>query len=89
MGIMDPVTLEYYEKRDTWILSQGRETFYSEQRELLEWVDPENAVVWLENNRPDLVELFVWPDGLEKYVKKTTFGIIDDEPEEPEQESLF
>lgn len=37
MSITDPITTLFLSNRGTWILVQGRETFYNEDREMLEF----------------------------------------------------
>lgn len=46
MGIADPVRVIYDERRETWRLVQGRETFYDEDRYLLQWESREEAIAW-------------------------------------------
>lgn len=50
MSITDPVTLEYNDKRGAFWLSRGGETFYSDDREMLEWEDPLDAMIWASEN---------------------------------------
>lgn len=37
MSITDPIFVEYQQRRGTWILRQGRETFYNDDREMIEF----------------------------------------------------
>lgn len=46
MSINDPLVLEYRPRRGTWIITRGRETFYNDERELIEWEDHEDAIAW-------------------------------------------
>ncbi len=50
MSINDPITVVYYERRNTYILKQGRETFYNESRNMREWNTAEEARQWAINN---------------------------------------
>lgn len=46
MAYTDPVVLYYYDRRGTWILKRGNETFWNDKDEMLEWNTPEEAVNW-------------------------------------------
>jgi len=50
VSIDDPVILEYYERRHTWILKRGNETFYDDQDYMREWKDKDGAVAWCKEN---------------------------------------
>jgi hypothetical protein len=50
MGVTDPIVLVYYENRDVYILVRGRETFYDDNDILRDFEEPEDAVVWCEEN---------------------------------------
>ena len=50
MSINDPILLCYNKRRKTWVLKQGRETFYDQDRYLREWVDPADAASWCKRN---------------------------------------
>lgn len=52
MSITDPIEVYYYERRKTYLLVRGRETFYDENDILLEWETAEEALEWaLENGK--------------------------------------
>ena len=50
MSITDPIKIEFYKRRGTYILVQGSETFYNEDRELREWGTAEEAALWAKEN---------------------------------------
>lgn len=50
MSINDPIVAVYRERRQTWILVQGRETFYDENRRMREWSNEEEALAWRDEN---------------------------------------
>lgn len=43
MGIVDPFVVKYYERRETWIIMRGRETFYNDNDEMLEFETAQEA----------------------------------------------
>ena len=50
MGLNDPVRAEYREKRDVWILLRGNETFYDDDRCMMEWLTEADALEWAAKN---------------------------------------
>lgn len=44
MSINDPIVVRWNDRHKFWYLTQGRETFYNEDRELLYWDDKEEAI---------------------------------------------
>ena len=50
MSINDPIIAFYYERRETWILKQGNETFYDEERRMREWQTEQEAIDWARDN---------------------------------------
>jgi hypothetical protein len=50
MSVNDPIVVEYYETRESWIIAQGRETFYDEDEYLREFDTEEDAEQWLTEN---------------------------------------
>ena len=72
MAITDPITVQYMEKRKSYILVQGRETFYNDGNEMMEFDTPADAVAWCErmygvtpiqDADGTLVDIIVEPDG--------------------------
>jgi hypothetical protein len=59
MSIGDPLRLRYQTKRNTWIVCRGRETFYDDDRYLIEHETPEAAIAWSE---AELGETPLMPD---------------------------
>lgn len=53
MAITDTIKVYYNERRGTYMLLQGRETFYNEDDILLEWETPEEAMEWSQKNHPN------------------------------------
>ena len=45
MAINDPIRLEYYERRKTYILKQGNSTFF-DGNTMREWDTPQEAINW-------------------------------------------
>ena len=50
MSINNPVEIFYYENRDSYILKRGRETFYDEDRRMLEFDTEKDAQKWAKEN---------------------------------------
>ena len=48
MSINDPLVIEYLKRRSTFIVKQGRETFYDEDRCMIEFETIEKAEEWTE-----------------------------------------
>ena len=53
MSIDDPVIVEYYKTRNSFILKRGRETFYDENDFMREWASREEALAWARENSLD------------------------------------
>jgi hypothetical protein len=59
MSINDPVMVVYLKRRKTYILKQGRETFYDENDYMREWETAEGAIEWgKENLGADIIQEF-------------------------------
>ena len=57
MSVNDPIYPYFYERRGTWILVQGRETFYDNTTSLRDWETMDEAVEWgMKNLNPDLIK---------------------------------
>ncbi len=54
MSITDPIEVYYYERRGTYLLTQGRETFYDKDNKMWEWETSEEAVKWARTNYPNM-----------------------------------
>ena len=50
MSIDDPIEIEYQKNRTTFILMRGRETFYDEDRGMIEFDTIEEAKEWSREN---------------------------------------
>ena len=48
MSVTDPLELRYQGKRRTWIVVRGRETFYDDDRYLIEHSTSQAAIAWAE-----------------------------------------
>lgn len=59
MSITDPIHAQYTQRRGTWILVQGRETFYDEDNVLLEFTGEMQAQKYCE-------EVLKKPFGIQK-----------------------
>lgn len=46
MSLGDPVLIEYLFRRKSYILTRGRETFYNDDREMIEFDTAEEARRW-------------------------------------------
>lgn len=46
MGLADPFRVVYYERRDSWIIKRGSETFYDDDRCMLEFENPTDAAAY-------------------------------------------
>lgn len=54
----------YDQKRQTWRLLRGHETFYNESRELLEWDSEQQAIKWaMENIYTDNMIIIIKTSG--------------------------
>ena len=49
MSITDPFVVEYYKRRETWIITRGRETFYDENNCMLEFETSQEAIAYAMN----------------------------------------
>lgn len=50
MAINDPVEVKYNERRESYYLLQGNETFYDDDNVFREWMLPEHAYEWAKKN---------------------------------------
>ena len=50
MSLTDPVRIERLAKRGSFILSQGRETFYDNDHAMIEFASVKEAVEWAVKN---------------------------------------
>ena len=53
MSMTDDLIITYIEKHNHWIILQGRETFYDEDRYMRTWDGPIEAMEWAKKNYPD------------------------------------
>lgn len=51
MSINDPLELEYLDRRRSWIVKRGRETFYDDDRCLIEFDTAEEAIEWAKREK--------------------------------------
>lgn len=47
MTITDPIVPKFYERKNHWILVQGRESFYDKERNLITFPTEEKALEYL------------------------------------------
>jgi len=52
LSVNDPIETYYNERRKTWQLLRGNETFYDEDRYLREWDTEAEALEWAKENFP-------------------------------------
>lgn len=51
MSITDPLEVFYMERWDVYIVVQGRETFYDEERRIIEHETEEDAQEWIDDRK--------------------------------------
>ena len=54
MSINDPIFIKYNERRETYYVSQGNETFYDNDNVFREWDAPKDAYKWATEQFPKL-----------------------------------
>lgn len=46
VSLTDPFVIIYLKNRESWIIMRGRETFYNEDREMIEFKSSEKAMAY-------------------------------------------